>query len=75
MLFYVIHNFNVILFLYRYPNLNSHSVTPAQVLSLVDTDDPEIIKQPAVQAEIDIPKKRRRRGKIEFKDRLLNMHN
>ncbi|KAL2728435.1 F-actin-monooxygenase mical2b isoform X1 [Vespula squamosa] len=45
----------------RYPNLNSHSVTPAQVLSLVDTDDPEIIKQPAVQAEIDIPKKRRRR--------------
>lgn len=55
--------------------MNSHSVTPAQVLSLVDTDDPEIIKQPAVQAEIDIPKKRRRRGKIEFKDRLLNMHN
>ncbi|KAL2744346.1 F-actin-monooxygenase mical2b isoform X1 [Vespula maculifrons] len=45
----------------RYPNLNSHSVTPAQVLSLVDTDDPEIIKQPAVQTEIDIPKKRRRR--------------
>ncbi|KAI4497933.1 hypothetical protein M0802_007049 [Mischocyttarus mexicanus] len=45
----------------RYPNLNSHSVTPAQVLSLVDTDDPEIIKQPAVQPEIDIPKKRRRR--------------
>ncbi|KAK2583845.1 hypothetical protein KPH14_001128 [Odynerus spinipes] len=45
----------------RYPNLNSHSVIPAQVLSLVDTDDPEIIKQPAIQPEIDIPKKRRRR--------------
>jgi len=32
------------------------------VRSLLDTDDPESIKQPAIQSEIDIPKKRRRRG-------------
>ncbi|XP_036148722.1 F-actin-monooxygenase Mical isoform X2 [Monomorium pharaonis] len=45
----------------RYPNLNVRSVTPIQVRSLLDTDDPESIKQPALQSEIDIPKKRRRR--------------
>ncbi|XP_018373160.1 PREDICTED: protein-methionine sulfoxide oxidase MICAL2-like isoform X2 [Trachymyrmex cornetzi] len=45
----------------RYPNLNIRSVTPIQVCSLLDTDDPESIKQPAIQSEIDIPKKRRRR--------------
>ncbi|KAG5340681.1 MICAL monooxygenase, partial [Acromyrmex heyeri] len=45
----------------RYPNLNIRSVTPIQVRSLLDTDDPESIKQPVIQSEIDIPKKRRRR--------------
>lgn len=45
----------------RYPNLNVHSVLPIQVRSLLDTDDPESIKQSAVQPEIDAPKKRRRR--------------
>ncbi|XP_029677918.1 F-actin-monooxygenase Mical isoform X4 [Formica exsecta] len=45
----------------RYPNLNIRSVIPIQVRSLLDTDDPESIKQPVVQSEIDIPKKRRRR--------------
>ncbi|XP_060832071.1 F-actin-monooxygenase Mical isoform X2 [Bombus pascuorum] len=45
----------------RYPNLNVSSVTPIQVRGLVDTDDPDSIKQPPVQSEIDIPKKRRRR--------------
>ncbi|XP_026671980.1 F-actin-monooxygenase Mical isoform X2 [Ceratina calcarata] len=45
----------------RYPNLNVSSVTPIQVRSLLDTDDPESIKQPLVQTDIDIPKKRRRR--------------
>ncbi|XP_071572314.1 uncharacterized protein Mical isoform X1 [Temnothorax nylanderi] len=45
----------------RYPNLNVRSVTPIQVRSLLDTDDPESIKQPAIQSEIDIPKKRKRR--------------
>jgi len=34
------------------------------VRSLLDTDDPENIKQPAIQSEIDIPKKRRRRGEF-----------
>ncbi|XP_011874777.1 PREDICTED: protein-methionine sulfoxide oxidase mical3b isoform X2 [Vollenhovia emeryi] len=45
----------------RYPNLNVRSVTPIQVRGLLDTDDPESIKQPAIQSEVDIPKKRRRR--------------
>ncbi|XP_014469225.1 PREDICTED: protein-methionine sulfoxide oxidase Mical isoform X2 [Dinoponera quadriceps] len=45
----------------RYPNLNVRAVTPIQVCSLLDTDDPESVKQPAVQPEIDVPKKRRRR--------------
>ncbi|XP_076546406.1 molecule interacting with CasL isoform X2 [Osmia lignaria lignaria] len=45
----------------RYPNLNVSSVTPIQVRSLLDTDDPDSIKQPPVQSDIDIPKKRRRR--------------
>ncbi|XP_071876598.1 molecule interacting with CasL isoform X2 [Bombus fervidus] len=45
----------------RYPNLNVSSVTPIQVRGLIDTDDPDSIKQPPVQSEIDIPKKRRRR--------------
>ncbi|XP_017763779.1 PREDICTED: protein-methionine sulfoxide oxidase Mical isoform X1 [Eufriesea mexicana] len=45
----------------RYPNLNASSVTPIQVRSLLDTDDPDSIKQPAIQSDIDIPKKRRRR--------------
>ncbi|XP_076758682.1 molecule interacting with CasL isoform X4 [Xylocopa sonorina] len=45
----------------RYPNLNASSVTPIQVRSLLDTDDPDSIKQPLVQTDIDIPKKRRRR--------------
>ncbi|XP_025263534.1 F-actin-monooxygenase Mical isoform X3 [Camponotus floridanus] len=45
----------------RYPNLNVHSVLPIQVRSLLDTDDPESIKQSTVQPEIDAPKKRRRR--------------
>ncbi|XP_043519150.1 F-actin-monooxygenase Mical isoform X4 [Frieseomelitta varia] len=45
----------------RYPNLNVSSVTPIQVRSLLDTDDPDSIKQPTVQSDIDIPKKRRRR--------------
>ncbi|KAL6437477.1 hypothetical protein ACFW04_005150 [Cataglyphis niger] len=45
----------------RYPNLNIRSVIPIQVRSLLDTDDPESIKQSVVQSEIDIPKKRRRR--------------
>ncbi|XP_050486329.1 F-actin-monooxygenase Mical isoform X7 [Bombus huntii] len=45
----------------RYPNLNVSSVTPIQVRGLVDTDDPDSIKQPPVQSDIDIPKKRRRR--------------
>ncbi|XP_012227464.2 uncharacterized protein Mical isoform X2 [Linepithema humile] len=45
----------------RYPNLNVRSVTPIQVCSLLDTDDPESVKQPAIPPEIDIPKKRRRR--------------
>ncbi|XP_028522895.2 F-actin-monooxygenase Mical isoform X1 [Apis cerana] len=45
----------------RYPNLNVSSVTPIQVRSLLDTDDPDSVKQPPVQSDIDIPKKRRRR--------------
>lgn len=45
----------------RYPNLNASSVTPIQVRSLLDTDDPDSIKQPSLQSDIDIPKKRRRR--------------
>ncbi|XP_076636191.1 molecule interacting with CasL isoform X2 [Colletes latitarsis] len=45
----------------RYPNLNVSSVTPMQVRSLLDTDDPDSIKQPPVQSDVDIPKKRRRR--------------
>ncbi|KAK9310366.1 hypothetical protein QLX08_000356 [Tetragonisca angustula] len=45
----------------RYPNLNVSSVTPIQVRSLLDTDDPDSIKQPTVQSDVDIPKKRRRR--------------
>ncbi|XP_076385758.1 molecule interacting with CasL isoform X4 [Megachile rotundata] len=45
----------------RYPNLNVSSVSPIQVRSLLDTDDPDSIKQPPVQSDIDIPKKRRRR--------------
>ncbi|XP_066592367.1 F-actin-monooxygenase MICAL3 [Prorops nasuta] len=44
----------------RYPNLNVRSVTPIQVRSLLDTDDPESIKQP-IRTDVDIPKKRRRR--------------
>nr|XP_012143698.1 PREDICTED: protein-methionine sulfoxide oxidase mical3b isoform X8 [Megachile rotundata] len=44
-----------------YPNLNVSSVSPIQVRSLLDTDDPDSIKQPPVQSDIDIPKKRRRR--------------
>ncbi|XP_076668643.1 molecule interacting with CasL isoform X3 [Andrena cerasifolii] len=44
----------------RYPNLNVSSVTPMQVRSLLDTDDPDSIKPP-VQSDVDIPKKRRRR--------------
>lgn len=51
-------------FVLRYPNLNVSSVTPIQVRGLVDTDDPDSIKQPPVQSDIDIPKKRRRRGRI-----------
>jgi len=64
------NNFRIIeyilfyLFFLRYPNLNIRSVTPIQVRSLLDTDDPENIKQPAIQSEIDIPKKRRRRGEL-----------
>lgn len=54
----------------RYPNLNVRSVLPIQVRSLLDTDDPESIKQSVVQSEIDVPKKRRRRGK--FKDIILS---
>lgn len=54
----------------RYPNLNVRSVLPIQVCSLLDTDDPESIKQSAVQPEIDVPKKRRRRGK--FNDIILS---
>ena len=46
----------------RYPNLNARSVTMVQVISQLDTDDPETLKQPPVQAAIDIPKKRKRRG-------------
>ncbi|XP_015434534.1 PREDICTED: protein-methionine sulfoxide oxidase Mical [Dufourea novaeangliae] len=45
----------------RYPNLNVSSVTPMQVRSLLDTDDPDSIKQPPVISDVDIPKKRRRR--------------
>ncbi|XP_053994798.1 F-actin-monooxygenase Mical isoform X2 [Hylaeus volcanicus] len=45
----------------RYPNLNVSSVTPMQVRSLLDTDDPDSIKQPPMQSDVDIPKKRRRR--------------
>ncbi|XP_076248598.1 molecule interacting with CasL isoform X2 [Calliopsis andreniformis] len=45
----------------RYPNLNVSSVTPMQVRSLLDTDDPDSIKQPPIQSDVDIPKKRRRR--------------
>lgn len=52
----------------RYPNLNVSSVTPIQVRSLLDTDDPDSVKQPPVQSDIDIPKKRRRRGKFKFVD-------
>ncbi|XP_020283650.1 F-actin-methionine sulfoxide oxidase Mical isoform X2 [Pseudomyrmex gracilis] len=44
----------------RYPNLNVHSVTPMQVHNLLDTDDPESIKQSMKQYEINVPKKRRR---------------
>ena len=55
------------LFLPRYPNLNVSSVTPIQVRSLLDTDDPDSVKQPPVQSDIDIPKKRRRRGKFVMK--------
>lgn len=43
---------------------------PIQVRSLLDTDDPESIKQSAVPSEIDVPKKRRRRGK--FNDIILS---
>lgn len=56
----------------RYPNLNVRAVTPIQVCNLLDTDDPESVKQPAVQPEIDIPKKRRRRS--EFND-IIEFYN
>ncbi|XP_076297907.1 molecule interacting with CasL isoform X3 [Lasioglossum baleicum] len=45
----------------RYPNLNVSSVTPMQVRSLLDTDDPDSTKQLPPPADVDIPKKRRRR--------------
>nr|XP_033322979.1 F-actin-monooxygenase Mical isoform X2 [Megalopta genalis] len=45
----------------RYPNLNVSSVTPIQVRSLLDTDDPDSTKQLPLPSDVDIPKKRRRR--------------
>ncbi|XP_012287376.1 F-actin-monooxygenase Mical isoform X2 [Orussus abietinus] len=56
----------------RYPNLNVRSVTPIQVRSLLDTDDPDNIKQPSVQTGVDIPKKRRRRDTQVHPDTLLH---
>ncbi|XP_011345174.1 F-actin-monooxygenase Mical isoform X2 [Ooceraea biroi] len=44
----------------RYPNLNIRCVTPMQVRSLLDTDDPDNVKS-TIQSEMDIPKKRKRR--------------
>jgi hypothetical protein len=55
---------------HRYPNLNVRSVTSIQVRSLLDTDDPETFKLLPVQAAIDLPKKRRRRG--EFQENIRN---
>lgn len=49
----------------RYPNLNKNALLPHQVTSLYDTDDPksiELISRPA-PAVVEVPKKRRRRGK------------
>ncbi|XP_033221459.1 F-actin-monooxygenase Mical isoform X2 [Belonocnema kinseyi] len=56
----------------RYPNLNIHSVTPIQVRGLLDTDDPESIKQPPVHSTIDVPKKRRRRDTQVHPDTLIH---
>ncbi|XP_034941558.1 F-actin-monooxygenase Mical [Chelonus insularis] len=55
----------------RYPNLNVRSVSTSQVLGLLDTDDPDNIKQPSVQST-DIPKKRRRRDTQIHPDTLLH---
>ncbi|XP_043285873.1 F-actin-monooxygenase MICAL3 isoform X2 [Venturia canescens] len=57
----------------RYPNLNTRSVSAIQVRSLLDTDDPENIKQPsAIPSAIDLPKKRRRRDTQVHPDTLLH---
>lgn len=67
----IIKNKFFVIFL-RYPNLNIRAVTPIQVCSLFDTDDPESVKQPVVQPEIDVPKKRRRRGKLRENNIIPN---
>lgn len=49
----------------RYPNLNKNVLLPHQMVSLYDTDDPKSIEhKPRTHAVVDVPKKRRRRGKL-----------
>lgn len=58
----------------RYPNLNVRSVSTVQVIGLLDTDDPDTLKQPLIQTttNVDIPKKRKRRDIQIHPDTLLN---
>ncbi|XP_011314011.1 protein-methionine sulfoxide oxidase Mical isoform X2 [Fopius arisanus] len=56
----------------RYPNLNPRSVSAVQVRGLLETDDPESLKQPPAQPSVDVPKKRRRRDTQIHPDTLLH---
>ncbi|XP_023314724.1 F-actin-monooxygenase Mical isoform X3 [Trichogramma pretiosum] len=58
----------------RYPNLNVHCVTTAQVRSLLDTDDPATFNLAPVASTttVDLPKKRRRRDSQVHPDTLLH---
>ncbi|XP_063986315.1 F-actin-monooxygenase Mical isoform X3 [Diachasmimorpha longicaudata] len=56
----------------RYPNLNPRSVSTVQVRGLLETDDPESLKQPPVQPSVELPKKRRRRDTQIHPDTLLH---
>ncbi|KAK0177651.1 hypothetical protein PV328_001685 [Microctonus aethiopoides] len=59
----------------RYPNLNVRSVAGIQVRGLLDSDDPDTIKQQLLQsttAATDLPKKRRRRDTQIHPDTLLH---
>ncbi|XP_015127191.1 F-actin-monooxygenase Mical isoform X4 [Diachasma alloeum] len=56
----------------RYPNLNPRSVSTVQVRGLLETDDPESLKQPPIQPSVELPKKRRRRDTQIHPDTLLH---